>query len=241
MSVKHEGTPSGTLTKIGGVDCYVATPKGDYDKSKVILFLPDVFGLQLQNNQLLTDDFANNGFKTVLLDYLSGDPMPPDAFTTPGFNIGEWFGKHPLPTIREPTDKVIAALKEEGVTKFGATGYCLGGRFVFDLAFDGVISVAVTAHPSLLKSPDDLERYAKEAKAPLLINSCTNDEQFPLDAQAKADEILGGGKFAPGYVREYFEGNTHGFAVRGDLSDPKVKAAKEGAFEKSVAWFQKYL
>ncbi|KAF7983414.1 hypothetical protein HWV62_22449 [Athelia sp. TMB] len=239
--VKHEGTPSGTLTKIGGVDCYVATPKGDYDKGKVVLFLPDIFGLQLQNNQLLTDDLANNGFKTVLLDYLSGDPVPPDALATPGFNIGEWFGKHPLPTIREPTDKVIAALKEEGVAEFGATGYCLGGRFVFDLAFEGVISVAVTAHPSHLQSPDDLERYAKEAKAPLLINSCTTDTQFPLEAQAKADEILGGGKFAPGYAREYFEGCTHGFAVRGDLSDPKVKAAKEVAFEKSVGWFQKYL
>jgi len=239
--VKHEGTPTGKLTKIGGVDCYVATPEGDYDKSKVVLFLPDVFGLQLVNNQLLTDDFANNGFKTVLLDYLAGDPLSPDAFSTPNFNIGEWFGKHPLPSIREPLDKVIAALKEEGATTFGATGYCLGGRFVFDLGFENLIKVGVTAHPSLLKVPDDLERYAKESKAPLLINSCTTDQQFPLEAQAKADEILGGGKFAPGFHREYFEGCTHGFAVRGDLSDPKVKAGKEGAFVKSVEWFQKYL
>jgi len=61
------------------------------------------------------------------------------------------------------------------------------------------------------------QKYLKTAGAPLLINSCTNDSQFPHEAQAKADEILGGGKFAPGYVREYFEGCSHGFAVRGDL------------------------
>jgi hypothetical protein len=79
------------------------------------------------------------------------------------------------------------------------------------------------------------------SKAPLLINSCTVDQQFPHESQAKADEILGDGKFEPGYKREYFEGCTHGFAVRGDLSDPKVKAGKEGAFKATVEWFQKYL
>jgi hypothetical protein len=71
----------GKWEKIGGVDCYVATPEGDYPKEKAILFLPDVFGPQLNNAQvrmifcaclrcdtnripqLLADDFASNGFK----------------------------------------------------------------------------------------------------------------------------------------------------------------------------------
>jgi hypothetical protein len=34
---------------IGGVACYIATPTVDYPKDKVILFLPDVFGIQLIN------------------------------------------------------------------------------------------------------------------------------------------------------------------------------------------------
>jgi hypothetical protein len=33
-----------------GVKCYVATPVGDYDKSKAVIFLCDVFGLSLKNN-----------------------------------------------------------------------------------------------------------------------------------------------------------------------------------------------
>ena len=95
-------------------------------------------------------------------------------------------------------------------------------------------------------------------KAPLLINSCENDPTFPQDAQAKADELLGGGKFAPGYERTYWPGCTHGFAVRGDLvrlanvwssarltvcgsqSDPEVKAGKEGSFEATVKFFNGY-
>jgi len=70
---------SGKLETIAGVPCYVATPTIDYPKDKVVLFLPDVFGIELINaqvrsiphhptlllksRQLLADDFAQNGFK----------------------------------------------------------------------------------------------------------------------------------------------------------------------------------
>ena len=73
---------------------------------------------------------------------------------------------------------------------------------------------------------------------PLLINSCETDSAFPIDDQRKADEILGDGKYKPGYKRTYWPGCTHGFAVRGDLTDPKVKAGKEGAFRSAVTWFK---
>jgi hypothetical protein len=85
------------------------------------------------------------------------------------------------------------------------------------------------------------QKYATVSKAPLLINSCEVDKAFLLEAQSQADAILGGGRFAPGYHREYFAGCSHGFAVRGDMSDPVVKAGKEGAFKASVEWFAKYL
>ena len=56
---------------------------------------------------------------------------------------------------------------------FAAVGYCFGGeqysslngiatefhigRYVFDLAFEHIISAAAVAHPSMLKVPEDLE------------------------------------------------------------------------------------
>jgi len=240
--VRHEGTPAGKVEQINGVDTYVALPEGDYPKDKAILFLTDVFGLQLINNKLLADDFAQNGFAVYLPDYLNGDPVPDDAFSgTSNFSVADWIGKHGREQTRPLLDKVIKGLQERGVTTFGATGYCYGGRYTFDLAFDRVIKVSVVAHPSLLEKPADLEKYASSATAPLLINSCETDGQFPPEAQKQADDILGNGKFAPGYSREYFDGCTHGFAVRGDMSDPTVKAGKEGAFKASIDWFHKYM
>ncbi|KAI3614062.1 dienelactone hydrolase endo--beta-d-glucanase [Moniliophthora roreri] len=234
--VVHEGTPTGKWEKIGGVNCYVATPSSDYPKDKVLLYLADVFGPQLPNAQLLT----------IAPDYLNDDPIPADALIGENFDIMKWFPNHGQDKTRPTLDKVIEGLKAQGVTAFGATGYCFGGalrlsigRYVFDLAFENIIKAGATSHPSLLQVPDDLERYVSTSKTPLLINSCTVDQQFPPESQAKADEIFKG--FGPGYKREYFDGCTHGFAVRGDLSDPKVKAGKEGAFKSTVEWMIKYL
>ncbi|KAF8815627.1 chlorocatechol-degradation protein [Phlegmacium glaucopus] len=237
--VTHEGTPQGKWEKIGGIDSYVATPSGEYPKDKVILYLADGFGPQLPNAQLMADDFAATGLKTIIPDYFNGDPIPADALDNPEptIDLPAWLRKHTQEAIRPILDKVVEALKADGVTSFAATGYCLGGRSVFDLAFENIIKVAAASHPSFLKIPEDLEKYLATSKAPLLINSCTFDEQFPPESSAKADEILGGGKFVPGYKGVYFEGCTHGFAVRGDMNDAKVKAGKEGAFKSTAEWF----
>ncbi|KAI0077963.1 alpha/beta-hydrolase [Panus rudis PR-1116 ss-1] len=241
--VRHEGSPEGKFEEIGGVRSYVATPSMDYPKDKVLLYLTDVFGVDLVNHQLLADDFARNGFKTIIPDILNNDPIPPDALN-PGstYDLGAWLAKHDVPTTVHPVlDKVIAALKEAGVTKFGTTGYCFGARPAFNYAIENITHVTVVAHPSLLNVPEDIEAYKAKSKAPLLINACEVDQMFPIPAKDKTVEILGDGKFAPGFELTYWEGCTHGFAVRGDMSDPKVKAGKEGAFKASVEFLIKHL
>ncbi|KAJ3997862.1 dienelactone hydrolase [Lentinula boryana] len=240
--VTHEGTPKGKWEKIGGIDCYVGTPPVDYPKDKALLFLSDVFGMQLINNKLLVDDFAANGILTFGLDYFFGEPIPADAMQSgSAFDRDAWKNKHGYEQTRPAVDAVIAALKEKGINAFGTTGYCFGAPFSVSLAIENVTKVTAVSHPSRLKVPEDLEKYLSVSKAPLLINSCEEDAMFPAEAQAKADEIFGNGKFAPGYKREYFPGCKHGFAVRGDTSDPRVKAGKEGAFKSTVEWIKMYL
>ncbi|KAF9013563.1 hypothetical protein BDZ89DRAFT_1077074 [Hymenopellis radicata] len=198
--VVHEGTPTGKLEVIGGVECYTATPEGDYAKDKVVLYLCDAMGLSLVNNKLLVDSFAQNGFKTVMMDYLNGDAVPVDYLMQEGgFDIPAWVARHGLEVTRPSLDKVIAALKEQGVKDFGAMGYRFGGRYVFELAFDGIIKVGMTAHPSMLTFPDDFEKYVSTASAPLQINSAELDEYLPPEIHAKVDEIFANAKFAPGY------------------------------------------
>ncbi|KAJ7656652.1 hypothetical protein B0H17DRAFT_1171952 [Mycena rosella] len=224
--VTHEGTPEGKIETIGGVECYIATPTS--------------FGVSLPNNQLLAGDFAWNGFKmscggprgrTIVPDYLHGDGLPADIMKTPGLlDLLKWLSTHGTADTRPLLDSVIVALKADGVTSFGATGYCFGGRYVFDFPFDGIVSAASV--------PSDLEKYVAVVMAPLLINSCENDWQFPLEAQAQAEKIFAGFQ---GYKREFFEGCTHGFAVRGDFSDVKVRAGKEGAFKATIAWILQHM
>jgi len=237
----HEGTPQGKIEYIDGVQCYIATPSGDYPKDKVLLYLTDAFGIPLLNNKLLADGFAREGFKTVIVDYHNGDSIPVGTMHRPsqGFDLDGWLKNHTADHSLPPLRKVIAVLKGQGVTTFGATGYCMGSYYVFQLAFEGYLSAASAAHPSFLAVPEDLEKYAKTVTAPLLINGCETDWQYPIEKQKIGDEIFA--NFAPGYKREYFVGCDHGFAVRGDVRVPVIKKGKEGAFTATVAWMNKYL
>ncbi|KAH9991592.1 alpha/beta-hydrolase [Russula vinacea] len=226
--VRYEGTAEGTYEEINGIKTYVATPKVDHPKDKAVIYLTD----------LLVDDFARNGFKVVAPDLFEGEPVAPDALNTGTFDFPTWLGKHSAEHTGKRARKVIEGLKGKGITVYGATGYCYGARIVFDLAIDNVIHAAVVAHPSLLQ-PKDLDTYIEKSKVPILINSCDEDNMFPKSFAEAADKKFEG--FAPGYRRTYYEGASHGFAVRGDVSKPTVKAAKEGAFQESVQWLIKYL
>jgi hypothetical protein len=50
--VVHEGTAQGKWETIAGIKCYVATPTVDYPKDAVILYMPDIFGVQFINSQV---------------------------------------------------------------------------------------------------------------------------------------------------------------------------------------------
>jgi dienelactone hydrolase len=217
----------------------VAKPKTDYPKDKAILYLTDVYGIELNNNRLLADDFARNGFLVYAPDLFEGDPVDQVALS-PGasFDFGKWFPKHTAEHAGKRVRTVIEELKSQGITVFGATGFCYGARIVFDLAFENIIHVSAISHPSLLK-PEDIDKYLAESEAPLLINSCETDSQFPKEFAATTDEKFA--KFEPGYKRTYWEGCNHGFVVRGDPKNSVVAAAKEGAFKAIVEWFIKYL
>ncbi|KZV61921.1 alpha/beta-hydrolase [Peniophora sp. CONT] len=238
--VRHEGTLEGNIEEIGGIKTYVVKPKKDYAADKAVIYLGDIFGIELPNNCLLADSYARNGFQTYAPDLFADDAAPLGRVYPDGtaWDLKAWFPKHAPASTLERVRAVMAALRAQGVTKFAAAGYCYGGRLAFDLAFAHEITAAVVSHPALL-SPADLTRYANEADAPLLLNTCEHDEMFGAEMQTGADEALNG--FAPGYKRAYFAGATHGFASRGDLADPVVKAAKESAFENAVEWLIKYL
>ena len=105
--------------------------------------------------QLLADDFARNGFKVYAPDIVEGDPVPADAFnpvchssvtslfssslikrTLQGvnFDLASWIQRHSAQTAGAQARKVIEGLRAQGITIYGATGYCYGGMSTQHLA-----------------------------------------------------------------------------------------------------------
>ena len=85
------------------------------------------------------------------------------------------------------------------------------------LAQENAIKAGVFTHPSAMKIPEEFDNLLAKSNVPVLFNTCEDDRAFPIETQAVADEMLGGGKYKPGYQRTYWKGCTHGFAVRGDM------------------------
>lgn len=69
----HQGTPTGTESKIHGLDCYVTGPPEGVTPKGVIVIVPDVFGWTLPNTRILADNYAKKGEWLVYLpDFMNG-------------------------------------------------------------------------------------------------------------------------------------------------------------------------
>ncbi|KPM43303.1 hypothetical protein AK830_g3289 [Neonectria ditissima] len=240
VGVRHDGEPTGTFIKIGNnVDAYFATPPpGKAHQHAGIVYVPDIFGIWV-NSQLMADQFAANGYTCVIPDFFNGDQAPnprPD-----NFDIMGWLAKGSTgdnPHTAEQIDPIvltgIAALKDRGITKIGAVGYCLGAKFVVRNFKDNNIDVAFLAHPSFVT-----EEELSAITGPLSIAAAQTDTIFPLEKRIESEKILG--KSSLPWQINLFSGVEHGFAVRGDVSSPVQRFAKEQAFFQAVAWFDEHL
>ncbi|KAJ8121839.1 hypothetical protein ONZ43_g1810 [Nemania bipapillata] len=162
VGVKHDGESSGTDVKVGKYAGYLATPDpATAHKDTAILYLPDVIGIW-QNSKLMADQFAANGYLTLVIDLLNGDPVslnPPE-----GFQIFTWFEKGSdgnNPHTKEYVDPIVVeAIKwlqtEKGIKKLGAVGYCFGAKVrIFIL----LVSNDASSPPYLVRRAPFRERH----------------------------------------------------------------------------------
>ncbi|KAG6848413.1 hypothetical protein H0H93_000408 [Arthromyces matolae] len=226
--VTFVGTPKGEIKPINGVNTYVARADPPANPKRALVFLTGA-------PWLMADDFAANGFDTFVPDYLNGDPVPADD---PNFNTTAWLVNHGEAQTMPTLLAAIEGIKKEGFEEFVATGYCFGGLYTTRLSQQNRIKVGTMAHPSLLTVPDDFLLLLNESHVPIQFNTAELDTAFTPALQTVADDILGFGRYHPGYNRTFFAGVGHGFAVRANLSDPVAKAAKEGAFFDAIKWLR---
>jgi len=235
-TVSTEAIPQGKNITINGVLTYVSLPKSrKFDPSIAVVMLTDVFGLPSPDNLLLADQWAAAGFATYAPDYLNGDALPTDG------NVTAWAVNHTEAQTTPPLLAVISALKSHGVKQIAATGYCFGGLYTARLVQNNTITVGTTAHPSSLDVPTDFVLMKAESHIPIEINNAELDTGFTPALALETDAVMGDGQYLPGYFRRQFDGVGHGFAVRANASDPVQVAAKQGAFNTSLAWIKAHL
>lgn len=72
-----------------------------------------------------------------------------------------------------------------------------------------------------------------------MISVVETDRVFPPEKRHETEVILH--ESGNPYQITLYSGVSHGFAVRGDLSNKQVLFAKEQAFYQAIAWFDEYI
>ncbi|KAI1849599.1 hypothetical protein JX265_007938 [Neoarthrinium moseri] len=229
--IAHEGTPVGREEVHDGVNLYITGNAS----GTAVLYLTDVFGINLTQNRLLADSFGRAGFLTVAPDLFNGTPSPMDL-NEPGFNITDFLAKHGPEATDPLIDVAVKYLKgTPGVSKIGVTGYCFGGRYAFRYVAAGKGGdAAFAAHPSLL---EDAEISA--IAGPVAVAAAETDSSMPPERRHNITALLG--QTGKPYNVALYSGTEHGFGVRANVSDPEQKYGKESAFFQAVRWFENWV
>ncbi len=238
----------GHTSSVAGVPTYIANPSPSSNSSPlnrssaVIVILTDLFGYKLPNVQLLADEYARAGFKTLVPDILNDDGMAFDALnsvtSTPQLFeiVGPWLKNHGDETVTPSIDAVLKSLKAEG-KKVGLVGFCFGGKYAVQYGATDLCSAVVACHPSFI----DVPSMIPGVRVPISFAVAKDDEIYDAATSKKAAQILEENGIP--YENRIYAGKGigHGFAVRGDTKNPVQKAALEEATAQTIAWFQRFL
>ncbi|VUC29391.1 unnamed protein product [Clonostachys rosea] len=225
--IAHSGEPVGKEIISGNTTFYVT---GKQSRTAV-LYLTDVFGIQLAENKLLADSFGRAGYLTIAPDMFGGKPAPVDLID-PNFNMTGFLYQN-RPEVIDPILKAsVDFIREKfAVSNIVATGYCFGGRYTFRLLSEGNhVKVGFAAHPSLLEDAE-----IASITGPVSVAAAETDDAMPAERRHGIEEQLL--KTGQTYSMALYSGTMHGFGVRANVSDPVQRFAKEAAFFQAVRWF----
>jgi len=259
----RDGTPSGEVIELrvdnaaAPVPCYYkSAPAGASNPPPTIFFVTDVFGVGFRNNQVLADEYAARGFNVYMPDYLAGkavsgestaplmDTDEASSFFTkvsticsvvPGFVSFLWSNgsrKSVQPRVEALARAIRAKARDLSGgkdAKLGAIGFCFGGPYALMLGKAGLADAWVACHPSALEVPGDLQGLGS---APGLFCLSEHDHMITKSVAEKMKQV------APAVEQVWYDGVSHGFAVRGPPSADKMR---EKCFADVMAFFGRTL
>ncbi|KAH6901633.1 Alpha/Beta hydrolase protein [Coprinopsis sp. MPI-PUGE-AT-0042] len=231
---RYSGRAVGKNVSIAGVPTYYTKPRHSKPgPKKVILFFSDIYGPFADNNFMLQDQYAGEGYHVLGIDYFFGDPIQNHDGEV-GFNRTEWVNKsrqQATDSIPKWTEQVKKDVGSDA--KFTAVGYCFGAPYSMDAAADDSFLATAFAHPSGVT-----EAHFSNAKKPVLLSCAETDGSFPWASQRRATDILVERKHR--YHLQVFSGTSHGFATRADPADSNAVWAKEESARSVIGWFNRF-
>ncbi|KAJ0677301.1 putative dienelactone hydrolase, alpha/Beta hydrolase [Helianthus annuus] len=220
------GEESGQIKKIASLNSYVS---GNPDSKLAVLLISDIYGYEAPKLRKIADKVAAAGYYVVVPDMFFGDPFIPKS------NLQDWIKIHPAKPAVEFAKPVIGALKEKGISKIGAAGFCWGAKVVVELAKDASIQAAALLHPTFV-TLDDI----KEVKVPVAILGAEFDKESPPEVVKQFEAALQAKPEVDHFVKIY-PGVSHGWTVR--YRDEDITAGKRAqeAHQDLLDWFGKRL
>jgi dienelactone hydrolase len=165
-----------------------------------------------------------------ITEAFSGSQEKMKAIDLPGF-----LRRHSK-ELRGPEIFACAKVLKSEYKKVGAVGYCWGGWGCFQLAAKGndLLDCMSVAHPSLVENSE-----IDTLGVPTQILAPESDWQLTPEKKEYCNKVIP--TFGIPYRYDYYPGLTHGFAGKGDPSDPKQKAGLERAKNATVSWLNEFL
>lgn len=199
------GSPTGDLTTLNSISCYISKPSS-YPSSpcKLLLLLTGGTGIHSANNQLQADTYASRGFVVIMPDQFAGKPAPGTASATTGafesqsspgllerirlgametaksFIIDMWLARHTPETVMPVLQKVLEGAREE----FGDAVANGGGIYGAGYCFGAKYILLLCGEP-----PETVESDQKKASQDVEMGEMGNTNKGP---QLRAGAIAHG-------------------------------------------------
>ncbi|CAL1699075.1 unnamed protein product [Somion occarium] len=239
----HKGTPKGNEITVASLPTYVT---GDEKGSRIVIFGPDIFGWRFVNTRLLADEYASKGFLVFLPDLFDGRDLPQWTLSVrdPVLESPTLFQRIARPfalsvlvpfvlrnshetQISKFTALVNLLRNDHPGAKFGMVGFCWGGRYA--IVLNSLFYATVTAHPSLVKYPEELEGISKPISFALAEDDHNYDAMRGKDTERRLKE-----KGLTEFEVVVYKGVRHGWTLRGNMEDEQKRQARDQAFMQAV-------
>ncbi|KAI1125587.1 Alpha/Beta hydrolase protein [Nemania abortiva] len=262
----HDGKPTGTVTKLHGLDTYVAEPASGNPAKGIIVLIPDIFGWDFVNIRLMADGFAKKkDYRVYAPEFMNGNAAPVsvlnsmskvmapktwyDTFSKPYHIISLLFSALPAVFLNRPgkTFPVVKSFMEKlrqneaAHLPVAVTGYCWGGKHVVLLAEGLKIDGKPLIDVGFTAHPSFLKLFddIEKMTVPVSFAIGDTDNQVSAEQGVQLEKIV---RSKPdGQKGEYrmYPGYGHGFACRVDVTNGDPKGAVE-AEEQALEWIEKH-